>query len=169
MDTSTYTIRDMTFADLPAILEIYNDVILTTTAVYSEEPHTLAMRETWFNERKATGFPVIVTEENGSITGFGAYGHFRAWPCYRFTVEHSLYVEKSHRGKGISKILLDHLIDHARQAGMHALIAGVDSDNAASLHLHRSFGFEQVAHFKEVGFKFSRWLDLVFLELLLSK
>lgn len=169
MDTAPNIIRDMTLADLPAILEIYNDVILTTTAVYSEEPHTQAMREAWFNERKAAGFPVIVTEENGLITGFGTYGHFRAWPCYRFTVEHSLYVAKSHRGKGISKVLLNYLIDHARRAGMHALIAGVDSDNAASLHLHRAFGFEEVAHFKEVGFKFGRWLDLVFLELLLSK
>jgi L-amino acid N-acyltransferase YncA len=169
MNASTNIIRDMMPADLPAVLEIYNEVILNTTAVYSEEPHTLAMRQAWFNERKAAGFPVIITEENGVITGFGTYGHFRAWPCYRFTVEHSLYVEKSHRGKGISKLLLTYLIAHAKKAGMHALIAGVDSDNAASLHLHRSFGFEQVAHFKEVGFKFGRWLDLLFLELLLSK
>ena len=159
----------MTPADLPAVLEIYNDIILTTTAVYSEEPHTLQMRQAWFNERKAAGFPVIVTEENGVITGFGTYGHFRAWPCYRFTVEHSLYVQMHHRGKGISKILLTYLITQAKKAGMHALIAGIDSDNAASLHLHRSIGFEQVAHFKEVGFKFGRWLDLLFLELLLSK
>lgn len=169
MSTSANTIRDMTPTDLPYVLEIYNDVILTTTAVYSEQPHTLAMRQAWFNDRKEAGFPVIVTEEDGVITGFGTYGHFRAWPCYRFTVEHSLYVEKNHRGKGISKILLAYLIGHARGAGMHALIAGVDSDNPASLHLHRSHGFEQVAHFKEVGFKFDKWLDLVFLELLLSK
>lgn len=169
MTLQAATIRDMTPADLPAVLDIYNNVILTTTAVYSEAPHTLAMREAWFNERKAAGFPVIVTEEDGQITGFGTYGHFRAWPCYRFTVEHSLYVEKNQRGKGISKLILNYLINHAREAGMHALIAGVDSDNPASLHLHRSFGFEQVAHFKEVGFKFGRWLDLIFLELLLAK
>ncbi|OOQ61565.1 GNAT family N-acetyltransferase [Mucilaginibacter pedocola] len=162
-------IRDMTPADLPAVLEIYNEVILNTTAVYSEAPHTLEMRTAWYNERKAAGFPVIVTEENGIITGFGTYGHFRAWPCYRYTVEHSLYVEQNHRGKGISKVILNYLVQHATKAGLHAMIAGVDSDNPASLALHRKSGFEQVAHFKEVGFKFGRWLDLIFLELILGK
>lgn len=166
MNSTTVIIRSMTEADLPEVLDIYNDVILTTTAVYSEQPHTLAMRTTWFNERKAAGFPVIVAEHEGKIAGFGTYGHFRAWPCYRFTVEHSVYVHKESRGLGISKLLLREIISLAKNAGMHALIAGIDSENNASLHLHHSFGFTQVAHFKEVGFKFDRWLDLIFLELI---
>lgn len=149
------------------MLEIYNDVILNTTAVYSEQPHTLEMRLVWFNERKAGGFPVIVSEQNGAITGFGTYGQFRVWPCYRFTVEHSLYVHKDWRGQGISNVLLNGIIERARSGGMHALIAGVDSGNDISLQLHLKFGFVQVARFKEVGFKFGRWLDLIFLELLL--
>ncbi|TSD67995.1 N-acetyltransferase [Inquilinus sp. KBS0705] len=158
----------MTEADLPLVLDIYNDVILHTTAVYSEQPHTLAMRQTWFNERKAAGFPLIIAQQGDTIAGFGTYGQFRVWPCYRFTAEHSLYVHRDYRGLGISKIILQTLIDRARQAGMHALIAGIDSENPVSLQLHLSFGFEQVAHFKQVGFKFNRWLDLKFLELLLD-
>jgi L-amino acid N-acyltransferase YncA len=161
-------IRDATEADLPAILEIYNDVLLTTTAVYSEVPHTIEMRQIWFNERKSARFPVIVAEEDDEIVGFATYGHFRAWPCYRFTVEHSVYVLRDKRGQGISKILLAEIINHAKAAGKHALIAGVDSENDVSLQLHLKFGFVQVARFKEVGFKFGRWLDLVFLELILD-
>jgi L-amino acid N-acyltransferase YncA len=168
MDTSAITIRDATEHDLPQILEIYNDVILTTTAVYSELPHTLEMRQAWFKERKESGFPVIVAIVNGGVAGLVTFGHFRAWPCYRFTVEHSVYVRKDLRGRGISKILLKELISLAKAAGKHALIAGIDSENTVSLRLHEAFGFTQAAHFKEVGFKFNRWLDLIFLELLLS-
>ncbi|HEY9534282.1 MAG TPA: GNAT family N-acetyltransferase [Mucilaginibacter sp.] len=167
MESSAITIREAATEDLPSLLEIYNEVILNTTSVYSEEPHTLAMRQTWFNERRAAGFPVIVALQNEDIVGFGSYGHFRAWPCYRYTVEHSVYVHKDHRGKGISKILLKELITLAKSGGYHALIAGVDSRNEVSLKLHMAFGFKQVAHFKEVGFKFGKWLDLLFLELLL--
>lgn len=165
--SSPVTLRDATAADLPEILEIYNDVILTTTAVYSEKPHTLEMRQTWFNERKQAGFPVIAAVQDNKIAGFATYGHFRVWPCYRYTVEHSVYVHRDSRGKGISKLLLNEVVDHARKAGMHAMIAGVDSENDVSLKLHLQFGFEQVARFKEVGFKFDRWLDLIFLELML--
>jgi len=164
---SPVTLRDATAADLPEILDIYNDVILTTTAVYSEKPHTLEMRQTWFNERKQSGFPVTVAVQEDKIVGFATYGHFRVWPCYRFTVEHSVYVNRGSRGQGISKVLLSEIINHARKAGMHALIAGIDSENDISLKLHLQFGFEQVARFKEVGFKFDRWLDLIFLELML--
>jgi len=167
MESSAITIREAGMEDLPSLLEIYNEVILNTTSVYSEEPHTLAMRQAWFNERRAAGFPVIVALQNEHIVGFGSYGHFRAWPCYRYTVEHSVYVHKDHRGKGISKILLKELITLAKSGGYHALIAGVDSRNEISLKLHLAFGFKQVAHFKEVGFKFGKWLDLLFLELLL--
>jgi L-amino acid N-acyltransferase YncA len=168
MNPPLITIREAGENDLPDMLEIYNDVILTTTSVYSEQPHTLVMRQAWFRERRAANFPVIIAEQNGEIVGFGSYGHFRIWPCYRFTAEHSVYVHKGHRGQGISKILLRELISRAKNAGLHVLIAGVDSSNDISLKLHLSFGFTQVAHFKEVGFKFGRWLDLLFFELLLD-
>lgn len=167
MELPQYTIRIATEKDLSAILEIYNDIIINTNAVYSEEPHTLEMRLSWFNERNAAGFPVIVSEQEGIITGFASYGSFRAWPCFKLTAEHSIYVHQDYRGQGMSKKLLKELIALAKAAGLHVLMAGIDSENGASLHLHESFGFVKVGHFKEVGFKFGQWLDLVFLELML--
>lgn len=161
-------IRDATEDDLPAILDIYNDAILTTTAVYSEKPHTPAMRQEWYNDRIKNHFPVFVADEAGGIVGFSSFGHFRAWPCYRYTVEISIYVKATERGRGIGKLLIGPLIGRARQMNMHAVIAGINSDNEVSIKLHQSLGFVEVAHFKEVGYKFGRWLDLKFLELILD-
>jgi L-amino acid N-acyltransferase YncA len=161
-------IRDAREDDLPSILNIYNDVIVNTTAVYSEKPHTLQMRKDWYQERVNNNFPVFVAVSDGNIAGFCSFGHFRAWPCYRYTVEVSVYVDASYRGKGVSKIMLQSLIERAKQMNIHALLAGISADNEISINLHRSFGFDEVAHFKEVGYKFDRWLDLKFLELILS-
>ncbi|WP_428330986.1 N-acetyltransferase family protein [Mucilaginibacter sp.] len=161
-------IRDAQKGDLPAMLAIYNEVIVNTTAVYSEQPHTLQMRQDWYNDRLNNNFPVYVADVNGVIAGFSSYGHFRVWPCYRYTVEISVYVDTAYRGHGISKLLLQALIDCAKENNIHAVIAGISADNGVSIRLHHSFGFEEVAHFKQVGFKFGRWLDLKFLELLLN-
>jgi len=168
MIKNAITIRDAREDDLEAILDIYNDVIINTTAVYSEQPHTLQMRKDWYDERIKNNFPVFIADADGRVAGFSSFGHFRVWPCYRYTVEISVYVAASQRGKGISKILLQALIDRAREMNKHAVIAGISADNEISLNLHRSFGFEEVANFKEVGYKFGRWLDLKFLELVLS-
>lgn len=162
------SIRDAQESDLPAILDIYNEVILNTTAVYSEQPHTLQMRKDWYLDRVNNNFPVFVAIIDDNIAGFCSFGHFRAWPCYRYTAELSIYVETSYRGKGVSKIMLQSLIERAQQMNIHALLAGISADNEISINLHRSFGFAEVAHFKEVGYKFGRWLDLKFLELILS-
>ncbi len=161
-------IRDAAEHDLPAILDIYNEVIINTTAVYSEKPHTLQMRQDWYRDRVNNNFPVFVAESDGQVAGFSSFGHFRVWPCYRYTVEVSVYVEQSFRGKGISKKLLGSLVDRAGQMNIHAIIAGISADNEISVKLHQSFGFTEVAHFKEVGYKFNRWLDLKFLELLIE-
>jgi L-amino acid N-acyltransferase YncA len=111
---------------------------------------------------------VYVAETEGAISGFSSFGHFRVWPCYRYTVEVSVYVAESFRGKGISKLLLGALIKRAEEMNFHAIIAGISADNEVSISLHHSFRFREVAHFKEVGYKFGRWLDLKFLELLLE-
>lgn len=162
------TIRPATEADLPALLDIYNDIILHTTAVYDYEPHTLEMRQIWYRAKEEGRYPVFVAEEEGRTVGFSSFGPFRAWAAYQFTVENSIYVASDQRGKGVGKALLAPLITAARERGMHALIASIDATNEASLRLHRDFGFEEVARFREVGFKFGRWLDLVFMELLLK-
>jgi len=161
-------VREALIEDLPQLLDIYNDIILHTTAVYDYEPHTLEMRKQWFETKQQTGFPVFVAEDNGEIVGFSSIGPFRAWAAYKFSVENSIYVKDGIRGKGIGKILLPPIIDASKQLGMHTIIAGIDASNESSLHLHKSFGFEEVAHFKQVGYKFNRWLDLKFLQLILS-
>jgi phosphinothricin acetyltransferase len=160
------TIRHAVENDLPQVLAIYNDIILHTTAVYDYEPHTLEMRKQWFETKRQQGFPVFVAEEEGEILGFSSIGPFRAWAAYKYSVENSVYVAAGVRGKGIGKLLLPPLIGAAKNLQLHTVIAGIDATNEASLKLHKSFGFEEVAHFKQVGWKFDRWLDLKFLQLI---
>ena len=162
------TIRAATEGDLPEILTIYNDIILHTTAVYQYEPQTFDTRKTWFESKHRDGHPVFVAEEAGRVVGFSSYGPFRAWAAYKYTVENSVYVAADQRGKGVGKLLIPPLIEAAGAQGLHAIIASIDASNDASLRLHRSFGFEEVAHFRQVGYKFGRWLDLKFLELILE-
>ena len=153
--------------DLPQILVIYNEVIANTTAVYDYEPHTLAMRQQWFNTKKEQGLPVFVAEEEGNIIGLSSIGPFRAWAAYQYSVENSVYVAAVARGNGVGKLLIPPLIQASKELKMHTIIASIDASNEASLQLHRHFGFEEVAHFKQVGWKFGRWLDLKFLQLII--
>jgi L-amino acid N-acyltransferase len=161
-------IREGMEADLPEILAIYNEVILNTTAVYEYNAHTLEMRKQWFETKKQQGFPVFVAVEAGKILGMSSIGTFRAWAAYQHTVENSVYVAASARGRGIGKLLMPPLIAAAKNLNLHTIVAGIDASNSASIQLHRFFGFEEVAHFKEVGWKFNRWLDLKFLQLVLK-
>jgi L-amino acid N-acyltransferase YncA len=154
--------------DLPQILAIYNEVIRNSTAVYSEEEFAPAGGETWFDAKREHGFPFIVARDASGIAGFGTLGEFRAWPCYRHSVEHSVHVRVDRRGQGIGRALVIELLARAAAMRMHVMIAGIDADNAVSIGLHRSLGFTRVGHFHEVGFKFGRWLDLVFMECILT-
>ena len=157
-------VRDATEEDLPGILAIYNDVIATSTAIYTESPVTLADRAEWMRARLEQGYPVLVTEDETGITGYGSFGEFRAWPGYRHTVEHSVHVRADRRAHGIGAAIVAELLRRAASMRKHVMIAGIDADNIASLRLHERLGFEKVAHFREVGWKFGRWLDLVFLQ-----
>jgi len=161
------TIRAAERADLAQILAIYNEVIRNSTAVYSEVEFTEARGEQWLAAKADQGFPFIVALKDSGVVGFGTFGEFRAWPCYQYTVEHSLHVRADRRGQGIGRVLLIELIERARAMRKHAMIAGIDAHNAASIGLHESLGFTFAGRFREVGFKFQRWLDLVFLERLL--
>jgi len=160
-------IREARQEDLPQLLDIYNDIILNTTAVYDYEPHTLEMRRVWFDTKKQQGFPVFVAEEENKIVGFSSIGPFRAWAAYKYSVENSVYVKSSERGKGIGKLLIPPLIQAAKDMKLHTIIAGIDATNEASIRLHTHFGFKEVANFNEVGWKFERWLDLKFFQLIL--
>ncbi|MEQ8349790.1 MAG: N-acetyltransferase family protein [Sneathiellaceae bacterium] len=158
-------IRDAVPDDLPQILAIYNEIIATSTAVYSEQPVDLADRRAWLEARRARGFPVLVATGTDGVQGFASFGEWRgAWSGYRHTVEHSVHVAAGHRGAGLGRQLVQALFPRARALGMHVLIGGIDAANEASIRFHARLGFEQVAHFREVGRKFDRWLDLVFMQ-----
>jgi L-amino acid N-acyltransferase len=157
-------IRDAGEADLPGLLAIYNDVIATSTAIYSYLPVTLDDRTQWWRARVATGYPVLVAIDASGVLGFSTFGDFRAWPGYRFTVEHSVHVRADCRGQGIGQELVKALFPRARVLDKHVMIAGVDAANHASIRFHERLGFEKTGHLREVGYKFDRWLDLVFLQ-----
>jgi phosphinothricin acetyltransferase len=157
-------IRDATAADLPGILAIYNEVVATSTAIYSSEPVTLANRLEWWRTRVAQDYPVLLAADASGVTGFASFGDFRAWPGYRFTVEHSVHVRANCRGQGVGTQLVQALLPRAAACNKHIMIAGVDAANSASIRFHERLGFTQVGHLREVGYKFDRWLDLVFLQ-----
>jgi L-amino acid N-acyltransferase YncA len=151
-------------ADLPKITEIYNDVIRTSTAIFNDAPVSVEDRIAWWKARVAQGYPVIVARDEKVIAGFATFGDFRPWPGYRFTVEGTIHIDSSARRKGVGAALLQALIARARAAGKHVMVAGVDSANVASLQFLEGNGFERVGHLREVGYKFDRFLDLVFLQ-----
>lgn len=153
-----------------AILAIFNDAIANSTALYEYQPRTLKTMETWFATKEAGGFPVIgAFDTAGELLGFASWGTFRAFPAFKYTVEHSVYVRHDQRGRGIGQQLLRELLRLA-EAGdrIHALIAGIDMQNAGSIALHEKLGFRHVGTLPQVGFKFGRWLDLGFWQLTLA-
>jgi len=152
---------------LPEILTIYNEVIRNTTAVYSDAAVTLADREAWYDAKQRQGFPILVAADSSGVVGFGTYGDFRAWPCYRHSVEHSVHVRADCRRRGVGRALVLALLETAARAGKHVMIAGIDAENVTSVALHETLGFKVVGHFHEVGFKFGRWLDLKFMQRLI--
>lgn len=162
-------IREAVEDDFAAITRIYNEVLVNSTAIYRDEPTTIEERIDFWRSRRRQGYPTLVACDGDAVLGFSSFGDFRAWPGYRFTVEHSVHVDTACRGRGIGAGLVKALIPRAVMLGKHVMIGGIDAENVASLRFHERLGFEKVAHFKEVGFKFGRFLDLVFVQLTLFK
>ena len=164
-------IRNAETEDVNKILEIVNHEILHSTVIYEYKERTLEQQLEWFEQKQADGLPVIVAEIGGRVVGFGTYGTygtFRTRPAYQFSVEHSVYVSHESRTNGVGKQLLTKLIKLAKDNGFHVMVAGVDSSNQQSFAFHKKFGFKEVGTFKEVGFKFDKWLDIRFLQLILD-
>ncbi|MVW73558.1 GNAT family N-acetyltransferase [Bordetella sp. 15P40C-2] len=153
----------------PAILALFNDAILNSTALYDYQPRTQASMQAWFAAKATGNFPVLGYENAaGELMGFASYGSFRAYPANKYTVEHSVYVDPRFRGQGLAEALMRRVIDHARERQLHVLVGGIDATNTASIRLHEKLGFEHAGTIRHAGFKFGRWLDLAFYQLILD-
>jgi L-amino acid N-acyltransferase len=158
-------IRPAVDADLDSILAIHNDAILRSTALWTDDVVPRADREEWLASRTAAGDAVLVAIEDDQVAGYAAYAPWRAKYGYRNTVEDSVYLAAPFQGRGIGRSLLVALIDHARAAGHHVMLADIESGNVASIRLHESLGFVEAGRLREIGTKFDRWLDLTILQL----
>jgi len=163
-------IRDAEAKDIPAILALYNHAVRETTAAWTGQEEMLNDRLTWFEGRKSQGLPVIVAVDAADeVTGFASYGAFRAKEGYRYTAEHTVYVDPARHRQGIGRELLTRLMETAAANGIHVLVGGVDADNSASIALHEALGFKVTGRLPQTGAKFGRWLDLVFLTKVLKE
>ena len=162
-----FRIRDANEADLQAIDDIYNFYVVHSVATYQEELNTIARRHEWF-ARHGAKHPVIVAEADSTVLGWGSISPYHARSAYSRTVENSVYVRADHLRCGIGRALLAELVNRAAASGHHAIIAAIDAEQPGSIALHEAMGFVRAGHFKEVGFKFGRWLDVVYLQKILS-
>ncbi|NJB71474.1 phosphinothricin acetyltransferase [Saonia flava] len=158
-------IRPAILKDVPEILTILNHEIKNSTVIYDYTERTLNQQTQWFYTKQEAKMPILVAEKESNILGFGSFGIYRPWEAYKFSIEHSIYVSSASRGLGIGKLLMEELIILAKLQGYHTMIAGVDADNKESYKFHEKFGFKEVGRFNEVGYKFDRWLDLIFMQL----
>lgn len=161
-------IREANEKDLMDILEIYNDAILNTTAIYAYKPHTIEDRVKWYEQKKQEGNPLLVYEESGKVVAFATYGLFRTYPAFKYTIEHSVYVNKDYRNLGIGKQLLKELIVKANKDEYATMVACIDSLNEKSIKMHENFGFIYSGTITKAGYKFGKWLNLAFYQLELT-
>jgi phosphinothricin acetyltransferase len=166
--TLPYALRPATKADLPEIVAIYNEVIATSTAIFTDTPVTLENRKAWMQERVDKGYPLLVAVDGTGVLGLATFGDFRSFPGYRYAVEHTVHVRADARGRGLGKALIEALFAPALALGKHVMIGGIDAGNAASLRLHEKLGFVETGRMPEVGRKGGQWLDLVFMQKLLD-
>lgn len=162
------SIRQATIEDMSSVLQIINHEILHSTSIYDYKPRTLEQQVIIYREKKDKNLPFIVAEKNEKVVGFGTYGAFRFKDAYKFTVEHSVYVHQDYTGNGIGSALLKELIEIAKLQKMHTMIGVIDSENMGSISFHERMGFKRSGHLKETGYKFDRWLDSVFVQLILE-
>ena len=161
------TIRDATEDDLSAIARLYGHETLTGTATFELEPPTQEEMASRFGAVQRHGLPWLVAELDGAFAGYAYASPFRPPPAYRYGVEGSIYVEPSARGHGVGRALLEALIDRVRAMGLRHVIGAIsDSDSsAASIALHRTLGFREAGVYRQVGWKFERWLDVTLMQL----
>jgi L-amino acid N-acyltransferase len=151
------------------ILAIFNDAIANSTVLYEYKPRTMETMAAWFDTKAKGKYPVIGVEgESGELMGFASYGAFRAFPAYKYTVEHSVYVDARFRGRGLGKRLMKEIIAAAQGQNYHTMVGVIDASNLVSIGLHEAFGFTACGSILQAGFKFGRWLDVLFYQLILA-
>lgn len=151
-----------------AILAIFNEAIANSTALYDYALRTPDSMVMWFAGKVLKSYPVIGVENaSGELMGFASYGQFRERPAYKYSVEHSVYVDARFRRQGVGRILMKEIIAAAGQQDYHVMVGGIDAENSVSIRLHEAFGFTHCGTVKQAGFKFGRWLDLAFYQLIL--
>ncbi|MBF8740524.1 MULTISPECIES: GNAT family N-acetyltransferase [Pseudomonas] len=163
-----HEIREAQPEDVPGILDIYNDAVRNTLAIWNEAPVDLANRLAWFAARAEQGYPILVAVDDSGVLGYASFGDWRPFEGFRHTIEHSVYVRSDQRGKGLGLMLLEALIERARACRKHVMVAAIESGNAASIRLHERLGFVVTGQMPQVGVKFGRWLDLTFMQLMLD-
>ena len=150
----------------PAILDIFNEAIVTSTALYDYAPRPPEAMAAWFATKRASGFPVVgAVDASGRLLGFASWGAFRSFPAYKYSVEHSIYVHRDARRRGLGERLLRALIERARERQLHVLVGCIDAANAGSIRLLERLGFVHSGTMRQIGFKFGRWLDASFYQL----
>lgn len=159
-------VRAARVEDLEAINAIYNHFVLHSTCTYQEEPSTAAERAQWFATH-GPAYPITVAERDGLVIGWGSLSKFHPRSAYRRTVENSIYVRHDLHRQGVGSALLADLIDKAKMHGHHSIVALIDSGQHGSLVLHEKHGFVRVGHLREVGIKFGRWGDVVYMQRML--
>ncbi|HEY6123112.1 MAG TPA: GNAT family N-acetyltransferase [Steroidobacteraceae bacterium] len=152
-----------------AILEIFNEAIANSTAIYEYELLKPDYMVKWFDTKARGNYPVIGLETDaGELAGFASFGKFRDRPAYKYTIEHSVYVETRFRGQKLGSRLLEAVMEAAVKQNYHVMMGGIDAANAVSIRLHERFGFTYCGTVAQAGFKFGRWLDLAFYQRVLS-
>jgi L-amino acid N-acyltransferase YncA len=151
-----------------AILAIFNEAIANSTAIYEFLPLAPEYMERWFEAKAQGGYPVIGLETDGVLAGFASYGKFRDRPAYKYTVEHSIYIDARFRGQGHGRVLLEAIAAMAVKQDYHVMVGGIDASNAGSIRFHERMGFTHCGTVKQVGFKFGRWLDLALYQKILA-
>ncbi len=160
--------RPATIADAAAILEIYNREVAETTSTFDLVQRTLDQQREWLAHRSGA-FAAIVAVDNTTeqVIGFASLSPYKERAAYRTTVEDSVYVHRDFGGRGVGRLLMQHLVDVARESGFHSIIARIEASGTASRALHAACGFDLVGVEREVGRKFNRWLDVAVMQRLL--
>lgn len=153
--------------DVPAMREIFNEVLRNSNSIYRENEVTIDDRYAWFDEKIEHGFPIFGAYEGDQLVGYAGYGSWRSAQGYRKSVELTIYVDQKFRGSGIGSELMKTIIKQAKTDGHHVMIGAIDSDNQQSINFHKRFGFIETARMPEVALKNNKWLTLVFMQKLL--